>query len=50
MKCCVYCGRTIDGKPHVVKHGGRIVHVCADCLGKIARNIAMVDRAFRRAA
>ena len=46
---CDNCNGYVE-KPYTVKHGSRILHVCDACLDKVARSVALVDRALRRAA
>ena len=48
--CCDECGRRV-AKPYTLnRFQGRLPRVCGDCLARIARGIAQVDRAVRRAA
>lgn len=51
VKRCGNCGGRIEEHiPYKVKIGGRLVEVCGDCLVRVARGIATVDRLTRRAA
>jgi hypothetical protein len=44
---CDNCGRKAR-RPHSLgTFAGRTQYVCSDCLGKVARGIACVDRAVR---